>query len=247
MSLNKNQRATGLLSALGIVADVSAVVSLAHSQLQFIVTVGGSVALLIGIYLFIRRWGQPINLLTAMYVAMMLAGTFGITTSVFRSNEAGIDPLKGLVSEPIIPPFKAPQPPRKPVQIVYDGSNSLQLTPGDGIDFERGGDIIPRLQGPTGPIDLHLAPYKLSGSVNNDRLYPVISTRDATYADCAKLVAEKTGGINLIVHDSSLQVGEQYCFQTAEGHTGWFRITERRLTNSAEGDHLNLVALVWNQ
>ena len=81
--------------AIAVIADVSALVATARSNIEFIIVVSGVGALLAGIYRLAVRWGQPVDWRIALATITMIAGSGALIVVVDRSLAAGQRPSIG--------------------------------------------------------------------------------------------------------------------------------------------------------
>jgi hypothetical protein len=73
-----------LLPIVAIIADVAAIVSLLVSGLTFVVAVAALLAFIIGISVFARRWGKPVDKWAGCAVVIMVTGAVVFTVALMR-------------------------------------------------------------------------------------------------------------------------------------------------------------------
>jgi len=261
---DEKSKASLFPEGLGIAANGATVVGLLIGAGKQIVVLIGLLGALVGVGLVLFRWGKPVDraVLIGLAIAVIGGGAVGYrlgggnptatllgspgpsTTSSSNTASTGTTTTTGTspASATGTTDTTAPSPATPPT--VFSGE--VRLTYGTGVDLDKGQTRGVEVDGPNGDIDLFMKKYDpiASASVlaNGGNIYGDDGPEKNAQARCAQTLKAQEKPSLFYINN-----GNQYCFATSRGDTGWMRINDYSLTEGAVTDYIVLNVKVWKK
>lgn len=236
------------------VANVTAITGLITSHANEIVMTASMVAILCGIYLLLRRWGQPVGWHTLLSIAIIVAGSVMLTIAIQNQRNADTNnPSQGTTSGQR--QDTAEQSDGKPVEkrsshsVVFEKSFEIGSNQGLELDNEKGTILYHQSQAKA-PSDLYLddSPYLYVTVKNFFPYQPAEITGDTDkdqYNACRGMVDTSEEGYNNM-WPSSVIPGENYCLTTTQGRIALLTVQEMIDAPDPADNKMTFTIKLWN-
>jgi hypothetical protein len=205
------QYASTMLVVLGVVANTAAVADLFTKHISAIGLVGGTMAIIVGLYLLLRVWGKPVGWQVMLSVAIIVAGS--VTLSLILQKGGYIDTGNTANTKP------------KPVdpKAITDKGKLYTFNLNDGLDLDDGNETMLVQQSyAKAPADIYFGDWA-EIQPTTEKFYLYQPPRNQTgnqakdeYNSCRNLVDNSELGKPYIA-DTSVGMDKSYCAQTNKG------------------------------
>jgi hypothetical protein len=228
-----------LLAVVSFIANITAIAGLVTSKFTEVAITASIVVALYGAYLFLKRWGRPIDWLALLAVFIMVAGSVMLSLSL-RAHYAGPSTQKGKGTTfvdngggDVVEPGGRGGTDVKP-NSKHDKVFEKQfiLKPQDGLELDNEqGTIFAQQTGADAPYDMYLSSdayyiYVVGQLYDYQPLdTPTGNTDKDQYNACANLMAQSQLGQSG-VYAPGLDPDQQYCFKTSRGRVALVTLKE---------------------
>lgn len=251
---DEKSRASLLPQGFGVVADVAAVVSLVTGAGRQIVLTAGLLGALVGASLVLFRWAKPVDRTVAIGLAVALigAGAFGYSLGAEKPVAAALGSPTPTIASSGTPTTGsttttgASTTGTSVATAATSFSGEVRLTYGTGVDLDQNQTQGVEVAGPNGDVDLFLKKYDPIASpsmlANGGNIYADDGPEKDAQARCAQaLKAQEKPSLFYVGN------GDQYCFATSRGDTGWMRINDYSFRGVTVADYIVLNVKVWKK
>lgn len=254
------QYAAALLTAIGFIANTAAIVGLVLDHMAMIVITAAFIATFSGLYLLLRRWGKPVDLIVMVAVLVMMAGsvTFALGLEARSQGQKSKETNStATVSGDTSTSESGSASDGKPVSkntnhtVVFEREFTLKGSEGLELDDEKGTIRVQQSEAKA-PIDLYLSSYP-SFSVSVKKFYeyqPPATSSGSTdkdeYTSCKNLVeTSQLGTSSISAHN--VTPDQKYCIITTRGRIAL--ITMREMVDGgydSPASSIDFVVKLWN-
>ena len=238
---------------MGIIADLTAVVGLWSASPKTLVLLAAFLALVLGSYLIIHKWGERLGGTVLLALLSVVAGIVLIGVALWLpAAPEGIADGSGRTSpaaEPTTdtsttgPPATTPTNTSTQINTPADAGGAVsevRLERGTGVDLEAGETKGSRADGAVGKVDLYLTEFNLLYA-NGGGFYQDRGPENQAKARCTEAVTAQHDATPAILPASP---GMQYCFATSGGRVTWLRVKHSTLS-SFDSAVVVLAIRVW--
>lgn len=205
--------ASGLLVALGVVANATAVADLFTRNVGAIGLVGGVLAVIVGFYLLLRMWGGRVGWRVLLAVVIIVAGSIALSLILQRG---------GYISTSASGEGGTDYPDPAPTENTEKGK-LYKLYANDGLDLDDGKEVVLAQQSEAkAPADLYFGDWAdLQSSASKFYTYqpprnPSGNTSKDEYNSCRNLIDTSELGDSTI-SSYSANANTSYCTTTNKG------------------------------
>jgi hypothetical protein len=223
-----------LLAAIDFLANIAAVGGLITSHADVIIITTAVLGILGGLYLFLKQWNRPVNLQTALAVAIIVGGSVVFSLHYEPAGPTTSDGSDGTSAFAGGPASgSTTRGDGKPVGkdgdhgLVFE--NEFTLAGGEGLELDdEKGTVMAQQAGAAAPVDVFMSSYGLIYSTENFFLYesskdPSDDTDEFTY--CKNLMAVSQLNVEYL-SASDIRPGVKYCTQTTRGRVALVSFVE---------------------
>jgi hypothetical protein len=210
-------RAQQVLTGLGIVADVTAVVALVTAPSAY-VAVAAALATLAGVYILVRGWGRPFGRRLLLGVVSVVAGVSALSVvlvpSLLTTRTSAASAGGGGAGRAV----------------------QMKLVEDTGVDLDGDAEVRDA-DGANGPVDLFLKSTAVAPELRaNNSDFVDYSERPGTAPGprCAALLDRPEQEHKPSLWANAVSLGYQFCFRTSDGVPVLARV------NDAPGSYLVL-------
>jgi hypothetical protein len=252
-----------LSEGLGLVAAIMSIVgTVTNAGKQFMLTVG-VLGMLAGAFIIVFWWGKLVDRTVAIGLLVSVTGSLAVgyswaaerlaapgspgpsTTGSSNSPSTGTTTTTGTSPADTSGNTDATAPSPAAPPTLFSGE--VRLTYGTGVDLDKNQTQGVEVGGANGDIDLYLEKYnpvKMTDVLaNGGDIYPDDGPEKDAQAQCVQELKEQKKPSGFYGGN-----GNQYCFATSQGNTGWMRINDNSLKEGgAATDYIVLKVKVWKK